>query len=229
MSRRASSAASRPSGSGVDPSSTLTKIVITTIGTVCQKATSMVATGNSSLGMGSFDDQAAVAHQRAGAAVERLGEEVDHHHPADQVDGEGVDVGTAALDQHLEHEVVHAEPHGRLQVAPEPAQERPLVAGLDGAADQQAQQVAPPEDLEQPVVVAGRDQRWQRGRGSGDGYRSSAPSSQGANVFSHSSGEVISESAERYCSARSSHSAASRRWIATVRLRRSANLARSRR
>ena len=84
----------------------------------------MVATGNSSRGHGQLDDQPAVAHQRLGAAVEGLGEEVDHHHaarPGGSRSGRGP---AAAADQDLEDEVVHAEPHAGLQVAPEPAQER---------------------------------------------------------------------------------------------------------
>jgi hypothetical protein len=54
MIRKASNTASRPIGSGVHPSTPQATARITTIGAVCHSATSIVLTGNSSLGIGSL-------------------------------------------------------------------------------------------------------------------------------------------------------------------------------
>ena len=131
---------------GSQPSRTQTNTRITSIGTVCQAATSMRDTGNISRGTGSLVISERFCDQRLGAAVEGLGEEVHDHHAGEEVHREVLHAGAAA-DHHLEQEVEHAEPDGGLEIAPQPPEHGALVAGLDGVAHQHPEQVAAAHDL----------------------------------------------------------------------------------
>ena len=78
-------------------------------------------------------------------------------------------------EDHADHEVVDEELRQRVDVGPEQPEERALVARADLAAHQQPQQVAAPEDLEQPA-------RGRR-RGSGDvAARRASPAPSGGAV-----------------------------------------------
>ena len=58
-----------------------------------------------------------------------------------------------------DHEEVHAEPHQRLHVGPQQAQQRALVARLDLLLHEQLEQVATPEDVDQAAAGERRGQR----------------------------------------------------------------------
>jgi hypothetical protein len=106
---------------------------------------------------GHLPDERLVLHDRARARVEGLREEVDDDEAGEDVDREVLD--PVEPDDLPDHEPVDEQLAHRVDVRPDEAQHRPLVARAELATDQELQEVATPDDLEQAGVVRRSDQR----------------------------------------------------------------------